>query len=339
MNLVILKRIKIFAGAFNDIPTFLDEFESSSLSVAEHTVHGANIMTIHGSKGLEFGYVIVLDKLTRPNNDKSPLIFHFNDNLFVDKILYRTQGREHFDEDYAQIMESRKSSEVKDRKNVLYVALTRAVEGMIVIRKGKDSIFDEIGLETMHLGTLDILHRDKDWVKGVPFKAPVILQHYGVQEVLKQEEDEEKDYAAILFGTALHYALEMMGSFNKEGLDDAMISLQNRYGQSLSSDQMLQVRQRIEQLISNERFASMLKDAVISKEKPLSFNGEIKQVDLFLEHDDKCMVVDYKSSLKQKHKHHMQVLMYKKAIESITKKRTSGMIVYLLEEGIEIVDV
>lgn len=151
----ILKLLE-FAGVFNDIPTFLEEFERSSLGVAEHSVHGANIMTIHGSKGLEFGYVIVLDKLTRPNSDTSPLIFHFNDNLFVDKILYRTKGREHFDQIYAQIMASRKSLEIKDRKNVLYVALTRAVEGMIVIRKEKDSIFDEVGMQTMQLGSLEI---------------------------------------------------------------------------------------------------------------------------------------------------------------------------------------
>lgn len=128
----------------------------------------------------------------------------------------------------------------------------------------------------------------------------------------------------------------MMGSFDKEGLDDAMISLQNRYGHSLINEQIIEIRKRIEKLSTDERFSSMLQDAIVSKERPLSFGGEIKQIDLLLEYDDKCIVVDYKTSQKYRHKHKIQVMMYKKAIEAITGKRTSGVVVYLLEEGIEI---
>ena len=50
-DLNILKLLE-FASSFSDIPTFIDEFETSSISVAANSVHGAKIMTIHGSKGL-----------------------------------------------------------------------------------------------------------------------------------------------------------------------------------------------------------------------------------------------------------------------------------------------
>ena len=65
--------------------------------------------------------------------------------MHIDKIFYRTKGREHFDSAYAKLMEARKVSSAKDSMNVLYVALTRAVEGMIVLRKPKESIFDHLG--------------------------------------------------------------------------------------------------------------------------------------------------------------------------------------------------
>ena len=52
-DLNILKLLE-FASAFPDIPAFLEEFETSSIAVASNSVHGAKIMTIHGSKGLEF---------------------------------------------------------------------------------------------------------------------------------------------------------------------------------------------------------------------------------------------------------------------------------------------
>ncbi len=334
-DLNILKLLE-FASSFSDIPTFLEEFETSSISVASNTVHGAKIMTIHGSKGLEFEYVILLDKLTRPSSDKAALIYHYNDDLYIDKILYRTKGRENFDDEYASIMDERKASALKDRKNVLYVALTRAVKGLMVIKKPKDSIFDEVGMSPISVGTMSV--QDTSCSVGFPTheKKPVIISNYGTQEIVKHEEDEEKDYEAILFGTALHYALEMLGSFDEMSLRSAMISLQNRYGQQLAADSMRQIEQRVKNLIEDELFLQILDGAKVSKEQSLGFEGEVKQIDLLLEYDDHCLVVDYKSSKKYALKHQNQVAYYKKAIANITGKRTEGMIVYLLEEGIEV---
>jgi exodeoxyribonuclease V beta subunit len=297
-------------------------------------VQGAKIMTIHGSKGLEFEYVIVLDKLTRPNADKSALVYHYNDHLYIDKILYRTKGRENFDEEYARIMEERKASSLKDRKNVLYVALTRAVEGLIVIKKPKDSIFDEIGMSPMELGGLQQAQPTSTSSLPGLVEGKVTISNYGTQEVKKEKEEEEKDHEAILFGTALHYTLEMLSSFDQESLSQAMIALQNRYGQVLTPVQTEEIRDRVFRLIKDDDFNVLLDGATLSKEKSLSFNGELKQIDLLLEYDDRVMVVDYKSSKKFNLKHQDQVNFYIKAIENITSKTTSGAIVYLLEKEI-----
>ena len=67
------------------------------------------------------------------------------------------------------------------------------------------------------------------------------ISNYGTQEVLSTDEEEEKDYEAILFGTALHYTLEMLGSFDEESLNTAMIALKNRYGQQLTDSSMEQI--------------------------------------------------------------------------------------------------
>jgi exodeoxyribonuclease V beta subunit len=325
-----------FASGFGDIPTFIEEFETSSISIAANSVHGANIMTIHGSKGLEFDYVIVLDKLTRPNSDKAPLIFHYNDALYIDQILYRTANREHFDENYARIMEARKRSSLKDRKNVLYVALTRAVEGLIVIKKPEGSIFDEIGITPLCIGEL------REQTAGsrkqpAETRAPeaVTLSHYGRQEVRESEPDEEeKDRAAILFGTALHYALEMAGDFDEKGVQYAVTAVQNRYGQLLQKEALAQIEARVRRLIENPRFRKLLEGAQIRREQPLFFEGEMKQVDLILEYEDRMLVIDYKSSRKYHAAHQQQVRAYVNAVKKISKKPTEGMLIYLLEEEI-----
>ncbi len=334
-DLNILKLLE-FASNFSDIPTFIDEFSTSSISVAANSVHGAKIMTIHGSKGLEFEYVILLDKLTRKNNDKSALIYHYNENLYIDKILYRMKGRENFDEAYKRIMNARKVSELKDRKNILYVALTRAVEGLIILRKPKDSIFDEINMGPMSAGELKIrsLHECK---KTLPETVKALsISNYGTQEVLSTDEEEEKDYEAILFGTALHYTLEMLGAFNEESLATAMLSLKNRYGQQLPDQNIEQIEERIKNLIDHKAFQEILDGAKVRKEQSLSFEGELKQIDLLLEYDNHCLVIDYKSSKKYALKHEKQVRYYQKAIDNITGKRTEGMIIYLLADEISI---
>jgi exodeoxyribonuclease V beta subunit len=334
-DLNILKLLE-FASNFSDMPAFLEEFATSSVSVASNSVQGAKIMTIHGSKGLEFEYVILLDKLTRPNSDKSALVYHYNDNLYIDKILYRIKGRENFDEEYARIIEERKASSLKDRKNVLYVALTRAVEGLIVIKKPKDSIFDEIGMAPMVTGRLRQAQPTETKKVPEPAEGKVTISNYGTQEVSTHEEIDEKDHEAILFGTALHYTLEMLSSFDEESLSQAMNALQNRYGQVLTHVQTEEIKERVFRLINDDDFNALLEGAALSQEQSLSFNGELKQIDLLLAYDDRYMVVDYKSSKKFNLKHQSQVNFYKKAIENITSKPTSAAIIYLLEKEISI---
>ncbi|MEA2047571.1 MAG: RecB-like helicase [Campylobacterota bacterium] len=337
-DLNVLKLLEI-ASNFSDIPEFVEEFNTSSIAVASNTIHGAKIMTIHGSKGLEFKYVILLDKLTRKNADKSALLYRYDERLHIEKIFYRIKGRDHFDNAYAKLMEARKVSSAKDSMNVLYVALTRAVEGMIILRKSKDSIFDALGMEVMHVGRLRHARQmDVSFVPELDEKR-VTLSDYGTQEVVTQDEDEEKDYKAILFGTALHYALEMLGDFDAQNLGVSMMALQNRYGQQLSKQSIDEIEKRIEALIINDAFQTLLRGAIVRKEQSLSYEGELKQIDLLLEYKEYNFVIDYKSSKKYAVKHQNQVEYYKKAITNITGKRTEGVVIYLLDDGIEIINI
>jgi exodeoxyribonuclease V beta subunit len=331
-DLNILKLLE-FASVYSSIPTCIEEFETSSIAVASNTIHGAKIMTIHGSKGLEFEYVILLDKLTRPSNNSSAFIYNYDDNLHVEKILYRNAGRENFDMHYAQSIEKQKKSNSKDSKNVLYVALTRAVEGLIVIKKPKASIFDNIGMDVVKVGELKAVEKNEQ--AQLSNDETTTLTNYGTQEIIKTEDEEEKDHEAILFGTALHYTLEMLGQFSLEGLEKAIHSLQNKYGQELNKTQIDNIRQRVTYLIEDEKFQTLFDGAKVSKEQSLSYEGELKQIDLLLEYEKSCLVIDYKSSKKYGLKHQKQVGHYKKAIEDITGKKTDGMIVYLLEEKTE----
>ena len=167
----------------------------------------------------------------------------------------------------------------------------------------------------------------------------VKLSHYGTQEISKEQDEEEKDFQAILFGSALHYTLEMMAKFDLSSLSKAMISMQNRYGQQLDMQHITQIESRIRMLVTHEGFQALLVGATAGKERAFAYEGELKQVDLLLEYGDSCLVVDYKSSTKYHQKHQVQVQEYKKALGKLTEKPTKGLILYLLEDKIELIEV
>lgn len=334
MNLL---KLLEFSSEFSDIPTFLEEFELSQIEVAGSAKLGAKIMTIHGSKGLEFEHVIVLDRLKGSAPDRSTLLYEYDERLNVERVFYKMSGRANFDEYYALLLEKQKILNEKDKMNVLYVALTRAVQSMIVIRKEKASMFDLLGMRPMQQGTLPSVGSIEP--KLDEKKETLNITHYGTQELNKEEEEEEKDYDAILFGTALHYTLEMMSSFSLMGMAEAMTATKNRYGLLLTHQQLQAIKKRVLELVTNQQFQRLLIDARLSKEQSLVFEDELKQIDLLLEYEEKCVVLEYKSSKKYHLKHIAQVKQYKKAIQSIVGKPTTGILVYLLEERVEFVGV
>jgi len=336
-DLNLLKLLE-FSATFSDIATFLEEFDLSSIEVASSAKSGAKIMTIHGSKGLEFEHVIVLDKLKGVAPDRSTLLYEYDESLYVKQVFYKMGGRENFDEAYKYLLAKQKTLNAKDKMNVLYVALTRAVESMVVIRKPKGSIFDPLGMIEMSVGSVTPNTVGVDPCVDSCMSSTTIT-HYGVQEVDKFEEEDEKDYDAILFGTALHYTLEMMSSFTIMSLADAMIAAKNRYGLQLNDEKFADIKNRILELITHNRFKKLLEGATTSSEQSLSFNGEFKQIDLLLSYENHYLVMDYKSSKKYHQEHRKQVRNYKDAIESIMGKQTRGMIVYLLDDGVELVEV
>jgi len=336
-DLNLLKLLE-FASEFSNIALFIEEFKLSSIELSSSSKEGAMIMTIHGSKGLEFEHVIVLDRLKGNAPDRSLLLYDYDESLHVKEVYYKMSKRENFDESYRTILEKQKKLSAKDKMNLLYVALTRAVESMTVIRKPKGSIFDPLSITPMSIGKLEI-PIDSVTTNRPTQEKKTLITHYGTQEVTREEEEDEKDYDAILFGLALHYTLEMMSSFSIMSLAEAITATKNRYGLELSKNQFADIKRRILSLITNERFQKLLKGAEISKEQSLAFEEQFKQIDLLLEYEESCMVLDYKSSKKYHLKHQSQVGYYKKAIFNITGKYTRGMIVYLLEDGVELVEI
>ncbi len=127
---------------------------------------GLTILTIFKSKGLEFDTVLVCDRITKKNPDRGSLLFEYDD-INLQKIYYKRSNRENFDKFYEAGLNKEKKLVVADELNILYVALTRAKNNMIVFKKDKSSTFDYLdNLQTQKLGELYIKSKKEQYIKN-----------------------------------------------------------------------------------------------------------------------------------------------------------------------------
>jgi len=163
--------------------------------------------------------------------------------------------------------------------------------------------------------------------------------YVGAQEKEKKEKTNEdpQDISAVNFGLALHYMLEIIKDFKKEEIEEAYWGMRNRFGMLLEDDKLEDIKNRVERLVNDKKFIKLIYGARIYKEQPLSYRGEIKQLDLLAEFDDRVVVIDYKSSKYILDEHKMQVKRYKIALEDIYDKETHAYLCYLRSDIIQMV--
>ena len=279
---------------------FVREIDSYSEELPLKELDGIKITTIHKSKGLEFDNVIVLDKLSdkKPN---PPKIMYVYDGVRLIDLKYRDTNRELIDNDYKFILQKEDKLSLEDKKNVEYVAFTRAKNSLIILKKEKSNFLTEL---------------ESGYKKGaiIPSKANnitkiererVVLRNYGKQEVKVQEEEyKANDYKAIYFGTALHY------SFECEDIE----AVRNQYGDFCDIDKIAKMyKQGIEILPKGQR------------EVPFIIDEKVGIIDLLTEDE----IIDYKSTRPNDEKGYLkQVRNYIDAIQKLSGKKLKGKLFY-----------
>ena len=323
---------------YSDIEQFLFEYERMDATAAQADLHGVRVLTVHKSKGLEFENVIVIDRLGRAKADTSTIIYQY-DGISLQNIYLRMKKRASFDLAYARALEDEERLSHEDAMHALYVAFTRAQNRLYIIQKSKDSKFDTLALEEQTWGEEKI---EAGVIQVNEVIEPLVYEsrNYGQQgDIIKEEsEEEEKDQHAIEFGLALHYTLEMMASFDVDAVDEAISVTMNRYGAYLEMADFESIKKRVSHLVADEKFKALCL-GVITKERAISYKGELRYIDLLVQQEDGWVIMDYKSAKSHSEQYHKQVGFYKQAVASITNEKVSGYLVYLLEDRCEIVEV
>ena len=331
---------------FDDLLSSEDDIKMGQESNDKDAV---TIMTIHGSKGLEYNYVYmpyldsefqIYEKGNVQLDNKLGLILPFYDDGYAKTFMYQLSKQN-------SLIET-----ISEKIRLFYVAITRAKEQFILVSSFNDKLINNNSIEkhdllncrsfrdfitllkndlskyTININ-VDDLNINKDYLsikdtnyekviepsKDVLFIEPInidnrILESKHFSKSLTQLVDQ--DFKDLLdFGTKMHACFEVY-DFNNDNLNE--LSIDEEY-----KDNIRNFLKHGE--VKNISIAKVYKEHEIKyNEDGYTLSGVI---DLLVEYDDHFDIIDYKLSKIDDPKYQEQLGGYKKYIENKYNKGTN----------------
>ncbi|GAA9313876.1 RecB-like helicase [Helicobacter pylori] len=302
-----------------DADGFLEKLEAKKIT--SFNAKGAQIMTIHKSKGMQFPYVIVCERLGKPRSNNSNQFLEEYNGAELLRLYYRMKNREVVDKDYARALDKEKAAKDHEETNVYYVAFTRAELGLVVVAKDKDQKKDQKESESkgMH-EKLDLAPLEEGTIAPVissqkePLIASVVIKPHAYGEQVQEIEEEPSDYEknddqeAINFGIALHKGLEYQYAYNipKKSVLEYLNYHHGFYGLDHQA-----LEESLELFENDAEIQVLFKSYALRGEAAFLFEGVVSRIDVLLwDKGQNLYVLDYKSSQNYQQSHKAQVSHY-----------------------------
>ncbi len=302
-----------------DANEFLEKLEAKE--IASFKAEGAQIMTIHKSKGMQFPYVIVCERLGKPKTNNSNQFLEEYSGTELIRLYYRMKNREVVDKDYARALDKEEAAKNHEETNVYYVAFTRAELGLIVVAKDKDQKKDK--KESKNKGMrekLDLVPLEEGEIAPVissqkePLSTSAVIKPHAYGEQVQEIEEEPSDYEknndqeAINFGIALHKGLEYQYAYRipKKSVLEYLNYHHGFYGLDYQA-----LEESLELFENDAKIQALFKNLALKGEVAFLFEGVVSRIDVLLwDKGQNLYVLDYKSSQNYQQSHKAQVSHY-----------------------------
>lgn len=291
-----------------DASEFLEKLEAKAIA-SSHS-KGAQIMTIHKSKGMQFPYVIVCERLGKPKTNNSNQFLEEYDGTELTRLYYRMKNREVVDKDYARALDKEEAAKDHEETNVYYVAFTRAELGLIVVAKDKKGMREKLDLAPLEEGEIaPVISSQKE-----PLIPSVVIKPHAYGEQVQEIEEEPSDYEknndqeAINFGIALHKGLEYQYAYNipKKSVLEYLNYHHGFYGLDYQA-----LEESLELFENDAKIQALFKNLALRGEVAFLFEGVVSRIDVLLwDKGQNLYVLDYKSSQNYQQSHKAQVSHY-----------------------------
>lgn len=284
---------------FDEVDSLIEFLRSAEIKSSSDSKSAIQIMTIHKSKGLEFGDVIVCEyggsahsgDIFYAPNFKGEKIYYMGNKAF------RTR-RAFVDEGFAKILEAKSVQDKIDALNLLYVAFTRAKESLFIIRADKIRGGDALKLGLLDLDEAqigeDIMGESTEITEIDSAEIPT-QSDFGKQGEFINEDSKPYTSKSKIKGLALHKALELRLAFGTPNADIRAI-LQNRYGLVLDSREIEATMQNMENILQNALLREILSCANAVRCEVAYVDNGLKRIDCLVERGENAVILDYKSS-------------------------------------------
>ncbi|GAA8943363.1 RecB-like helicase [Helicobacter pylori] len=292
-----------------DANEFLKKLETKE--IASFKAEGAQIMTIHKSKGMQFPYVIVCERLGKPKTNNSNQFLEEYSGTELMRLYYRMKNREVVDKDYARVLDKEEAAKDHEETNVYYVAFTRAELGLIVVAKDKKGMREKLDLAPLEEGEIaPVISSQKE-----PLIASVVIKPHAYGEQVQEiEEEPDSDYEknndqeAIHFGIALHKGLEYQYAYRipKKSVLEYLNYHHGFYGLDYQA-----LEESLELFENDAKIQALFKNLALRGEVAFLFQGVVSRIDVLLwDKGQNLYVLDYKSSQNYQQSHKAQVSHY-----------------------------
>ncbi|GAA6973336.1 RecB-like helicase [Helicobacter pylori] len=291
-----------------DANEFLKKLEAKE--IASFKAEGAQIMTIHKSKGMQFPYVIVCERLGKPKTNNSNQFLEEYSGTELLRLYYRMKNREVVDKDYARALDKEEAAKDHEETNVYYVAFTRAELGLIVVAKDKKGMHEKLDLAPLEEGEIvPVISSQKE-----PLIPSVVIKPHAYGEQVQEIEEEPSDYEknndqeAINFGIALHKGLEYQYAYRipKKSVLEYLNYHHGFYGLDYQA-----LEESLELFENDAKIQALFKNLALRGEVAFLFQGVVSRIDVLLwDKGQNLYVLDYKSSQNYQQSHKAQVSHY-----------------------------
>lgn len=326
--------------------------------VAPESGNAVQVMTIHKSKGLEFPVVIFpydLDVYRQVN----PKVWldELPDNFdgFKELLVPFNKDLNYVNDRGSEIYHQQREELELDNFNLLYVALTRAVEQLHVITekkissKGEENTNFYSGVFINYLKAQNLWNDDQlEYTVGIPERVSESKEQNNATEIQEtfistpwQEHNiqmlasasklwDTEQGKAIEFGNLIH---EMMAEVTtKEDVKEVVL----RYEQQgiLPKEKTKEITKKIRQIINHPLLQDYFSDevTVYNEREIVDVDGQIVIPDrLVFNQENEVVIIDYKTGKPSK-VYHQQLLRYARVLQTMNFKVQKKLLIYIDEE-------
>lgn len=332
------------------------ELKKDALSiVAPEAKNAVRIMTIHKAKGLEFPVVIFPYDIDIYRQINPKVWYNYTQSNTIKSILLNYSAKlKYIDEQGIQLFDQQKEELELDNFNILYVALTRAVEQLYIISGKKTSNKKEEKLSSTADFFINYLKKIEQWNEnqneycfGTSTRPDVISKRD--EETIFQQSfinnswknhnisivanssllwDTEKG-KSIVYGNLIHEILSKIKTKN-----DILETVQQYlYKGIITISEQEEITEILYKIVNHKQLSIYFEqnNKVFNEQEIVTKEKNIIIPDRLVVREEKLTIIDYKTGKYDK-KYHDQINNYAKTLENLDFEIEKKLLVYINDQ-------